>query len=140
LVTHPDAVERAVISSAATYPQPQPDVAWPFGMGALHAEIQWDENSTTIVDINPDEQKWLEATQIPLTVIVGMNDTSELPSFPGQKGSNRLTIAQNWVSDMALFARGNGFESQFQFEMIPGAGHSMIGLLPHSQEALISER
>lgn len=109
-------------------------------MGALHTEIQWDEDTTTIVDINPDEQKWLEATQIPLAVIVGMNDNSELPSFPGQKGSNRFTIAQNWVSDMALFARENGFESQFQFEMIPGAGYSMGSLIPYSQEALVSEK
>ena len=136
LVTHPDAVERAVISSAATYPQPQPDVAWPFGMGELHAQLEWDETTTTTVDIFPDKQKWLSATQIPLTVIVGVNDTSELPDFPGQKGNNRFSIARNWVADMAAFAEENGLESQFQFEMVPGAGHSMSGLVPYSQNAL----
>ena len=136
IVTHPEVVERVVISSAATYPQPQSDVAWPFGMGELHTRIQWDENTITTVNIIPDRQKWLAATQIPLTIIVGMNDTSELPSFPGQKGNNRFAIAQNWISDMAAFAEENELESRFQFEMIPGTGHSMSGLILYSQEAL----
>jgi poly(3-hydroxybutyrate) depolymerase len=33
LVTHPDLVRRAVITAAATYPQPDPEIAWPFGLG-----------------------------------------------------------------------------------------------------------
>jgi len=137
LVTHPEHVKKAVITSAATYPQPSTDVAWPFGMGELHAEIEWDEDTINQVDIVPDQQKWLAATQIPLTVIVGLNDTSELPSFPGQKGKNRFVIGRNWVHDMHVFAQENGLESRFQFEIIPGKGHSMSGLIPYSQEALV---
>lgn len=137
LVTHPDQVKQAVITSAATYPQPNPDIAWPFGMGELNTDIEWDANTINHVDIVPDKQKWLAAAQIPLTVIVGLNDTAELPAYPGQKGNNRFGIGQNWVLDMQKFAEENGLESRIKFEMIPGKGHSMTQLIPYSQEALI---
>jgi pimeloyl-ACP methyl ester carboxylesterase len=138
LVTHPESVKRVVITAAATYPQPTTEVAWPFGMGELHADIEWDADTVRRVDIEPDKEKWLAATQVPLTVIVGLNDTAELPAvyIPGQKGRNRLAIARNWVKDMAAFAEANGLESQFKIEMIPGRGHSMGGLVPYSQGAL----
>jgi pimeloyl-ACP methyl ester carboxylesterase len=141
LVTHPETVKKAVITSAATYPQPTTEVAWPFGMGELHTDIEWDTDTLKHVDIVPDKQKWLAATQIPLTVIVGLNDTAELSSslIPGQKGKNRYVIARNWIQDMAAFAEANGLESHFNLEIIPGQGHSMIGLMPYSQEALISQ-
>jgi hypothetical protein len=76
------------------------------------------------------------ATQVPLTVIVGLNDTSELPPYPGQKGKNRFAIGRNWVRDMAAFALENGRESRFRVEIVPRKGHSMAGLLPFAQRAL----
>jgi poly(3-hydroxybutyrate) depolymerase len=141
LVTHPESVKAAVISSAATYPQPTTEVAWPFGMGELHADVEWDPDITQQVDIVPDKATWLAATQVPLTVIVGLNDTGELPAslIPGQKGENRYVIARNWVADMATFAEANGLESRFRFMIVPGIGHSMTGLMPYSQEALVSQ-
>jgi hypothetical protein len=141
LVTHPETVKKAVITSAATYPQPTTEVAWPFGMGELHTDIEWDSETIKPVDIVPEKQKWLAATQIPLKVYVGLNDTAELPSslLPGQKGRNRIVIASNWVKDMAAFAEANGLESRFKLGIIPGLGHNMIGLIPYSQEALVSE-
>ena len=141
LVSHPETVQRAVITSAATYPQPDVGLKWPFGMDELHADIEWDEDTTNHVDIVPEKQKWLDATQIQLSVIVGMNDTAELPIelIPGQKGKNRITIARNWIKDMNAFAASNGVESKFKLELIPGVGHSMSQLLPYSQNALLSE-
>jgi hypothetical protein len=118
------------------------EVAWPFGLGELNAEVEWDTDTSTRVDIVPDRQKWLAASQAPLTVIVGLEDTAELPLgyVPGQKGRDQVTIAQSWVADMAAFAEENGLESRFEIDIIPGVGHSMSGLLPYSQEALISHR
>jgi acetyl esterase/lipase len=142
LVTHPESVKKAVITAAATYPQPNTEVAWPFGMGELHKDIEWDEDTVRQVDIEPDKQKWLAATQVPLTVIVGLNDMAGLPPslIPGQRGNNRLLIAQNWIEDMATFAEENGLTSHFTFDIIAGKGHTMSGLLAFSQEALVSER
>jgi hypothetical protein len=141
LVTHPERVEKAAITAAATYPQPNSEIAWPFGMGELHADIEWDSETIKQMDIVPDEEKWLSATQIPLTVIVGLNDTAELPAslIPGQKGRNRYVIARNWVQDMAAFAEENRQESRFKLEIVPGIGHTMSGLLSYSQAALVSE-
>jgi hypothetical protein len=134
-------VERAVITSAATYPQPDLEVAWPWGMGELHADIEWDADTVKRVDVVPDQEKWLAATQVPLNVIVGLEDRAELPLslIPGQRGRNRFTIARNWVGDMAAFAEERGRASRYQFHVIPGQGHSMVGLLPYSQEALAAE-
>jgi hypothetical protein len=141
VVTHPEQVKAAVITSAATYPQPAIEVAWPFGMGELDTEIVWDGETSQAVNVVPDKEKWLEATQVPLTVIVGLNDTEELPAslIPGQKGKNRCVIGQNWVQDMALFAESNGLESRCKLSVVPGIGHSMSGLLSYSQAALLSE-
>jgi poly(3-hydroxybutyrate) depolymerase len=140
LVTHPESVKKALITAAATYPQPTTEVAWPFGMGELHADIEWDAETINHVDIAPDKQKWLAATQVPLTVIVGLNDTEELPVelIPGQKGRNRYIIAQNWIQDMATFAEANGLKSRFKLTIVPGRGHSMSGLIPYSQGALVA--
>jgi hypothetical protein len=109
-------------------------------MGELHTDIEWDSETIEHVDVVPDKQKWLAATQIPLTVIVGLNDTAELPSdlIPDQKGKNRFTIARNWIQDISIFAEANGLESRFKLNIIPGKGHSMSGLSSYSQEALLS--
>lgn len=57
LVTHPEVVNKAVISSAATYPQPTTEVTWPFDMGELHTDIEWDTDTIKPADIVPDKQK-----------------------------------------------------------------------------------
>lgn len=110
-------------------------------MGELHTDIEWEDGTTNTVNIVPDVQQWLDAAQIPLNVIVGLNDTSPIQEelLPGQKGSNRLTIARNWIKDMNAFAELHGVTSAFTIGMIPGIGHSMIGLLPYSQKALLSK-
>ncbi|MEJ2212199.1 MAG: hypothetical protein P8129_24685, partial [Anaerolineae bacterium] len=88
-----------------------------------------------------DRNQWLAATQRPVTVIVGLRDIGELPSehIPGQRGKNRLSIGRRWVQAMASFAETNGLESQFNFEIVPGQGHGMSGLMEYSEAALISQ-
>jgi len=139
LVTHPERVKRAVITAALTYPQPNSYVAWPYGMGELHTEIEWDAHTVRQEDVIPDLQKWLEATQIPVTVLVGQNDVSKQLQRPGQKGTNRLVIGKNWVDDMKALAVDYDLECDYKFSTIPGKGHSMYGLVEFSQEAIISK-
>jgi len=81
----------------------------------------------------------LDATQVPVKVIVGLDDLEPQLSRPGQEGNVRLTIGQNWVKSMGEFSAENNLESQIVFEAIPGKGHSMLGLLPFCQDALIQE-
>lgn len=137
VMVHPDAVNKAVITSAATYPQPKEDIEWPFGMGELQAEIEWDENTLVQENVIPEKKKWLEATQIPLTVIIGLNDTAEQPERPGQKGKTRKTIGRNWVQDMKEFAEENEMVCEWEVELIPGVGHGDSGLVSYAQQAMI---
>jgi len=139
LVTHSELVERAVISAAVTYPQPDPAVSWPYGMGALSAEISWEDGTTAMVNIEPELDIWLAATQVQTSVIVGLNDLEPQLSRPGQEGRVRLAIGQNWVEAMGEYAVNHGMESRIIFEAIPGKGHSMLGLLPFCQGALIND-
>ena len=136
LVVHPELVERAVISASVTYPQPDTKVSWPYGLGGLSSEIEWEDGTITQIEISPDKEKWLDATQVQVKVIVGLNDLEPQISRPGQEGRVRLSIGQNWVEAMGEFATENGLESQIVFEAIPGKGHSMLGLLPFCQDAL----
>lgn len=141
IVTHPEMVKKAVITAAATYPQPDSEIGWPFGMGDLHTQIEWDLKTINRVDVLPDPETWLAATQVPLTVIVGLNDTAVLPAdlIPGQKGSDRITIAGNWVNDMTAWAAAQGVESQYKFSIIPGIDHSMSRLISFSRRAMLDE-
>ena len=59
--------------------------------------------------------------------------------LPGQKGRNRLSLARNLIQDLDDFAGENGLKSRFKFAVIPGKGHSMVGLLQYSKEALLLE-
>ena len=139
LVTHPELVERAVISAAVTYPQPDPALSWPYGMGALSSEIIWEDGTIAQVEVIPEVKKWLAATQVLVKVIVGLDDLEPQLSRPGQNGRVRLAIGQNWVEAMGVFAAENDLESRITFGAISGKGHSMLGLLPFCQAALTPE-
>jgi poly(3-hydroxybutyrate) depolymerase len=138
IVKHPGRVKGAVISAAATYPHPNPDVPWPYGLGEPQATVQWREpEHETALNFAPRPKDYLAAASLPVTVIVGLNDLGWQPDRPGQKGNQRFTIAHHWVRDMNRFAAQHGVESNIQLTLIPNLGHSSIGLLPYSQGALL---
>jgi len=138
VVTHPHRIKGAVITAPATYPQPNPDIAWPYGLDELHTRLQWHSpDAKTPVDVVPDLDNWLTATTLPVTVIVGMNDLEWQPDRTGQKGNSRVSIARNWVKDMNNFAAEHNVDGNIKLSLIPNLGHSSIGLLPHSEAALL---
>jgi hypothetical protein len=108
-------------------------------MGPLSGEIVWEDGTSAEVEVLPDPETWLKATQLPITVIVGLNDLEPQLSRPGQEGRVRPVIGKNWVEAMKVFAAEQGLESQIAFEAVPGAGHSMLGLLPYTHKALITD-
>ncbi len=137
IVRHPERVKRAVISAAATYPSPDPAVAWPDGMGKLHTTVRWEGAQTAVMlDFQPDTASWLKASTLPVTVVVGLNDTEAQPDRPGQMGNTRLVVARNWVRAMQALAEQHGLKSTIELSMVPGLGHSAGKLLPYCQAAL----
>jgi poly(3-hydroxybutyrate) depolymerase len=138
IVKHPGRVKGAVISAAATYPHPNLDVPWPYGLGEPQATVQWrDPDGETALDFAPCPEDYLAAARLPVTVVVGLNDLEWQPDRTGQRGNQRVAIARNWVQDMNRFAAQHGVESKIRLELIPNLGHSSIGLLPYSQGALL---
>jgi hypothetical protein len=104
--------------------------------GPLEEALRWtDPPAETAVLIYADPDTWLAGLAVPLTVLVGLNDLEPQLDWPGQRGNNRVVIAQHWVEEMAAFAEKHGVESQLSLSLIPKLGHSSYGLLPHSQQA-----
>ncbi len=111
-LAHPDRTLAAVMSSAGTYAYPDDEVDWPFGRRK-----------------SPNPDGFLEATQIPLRVIVGSEDLTDLSGQgTAQRGSTHLERARAWVEEMQQLARHNDMEAKIDFVVIPGARHSAWAL------------
>lgn len=137
LVTHPERLRGVVISAPVTYPHPDPEIAWPFGLGAFDGTLAWsDPPGETTAGVEPDPATWLAGVQVPATVVVGLNDLEPQLAWPGQRATNRVTIARDWVAEMEAWAAGQGVESRIELSMVPGVGHSAYGLLGYCQEAM----
>lgn len=112
VLAHPDRTLAAVISSAGTFAYPDDEVEWPFG--------RWK---------SPNPDGFLQATQIPLRVIVGSQDVTDLSAQGrGQRGTTHLERAQAWVEEMRQLAWDNDMEAKIEFVVIPGARHSAWAL------------
>ena len=112
VLAHPDRTLAAVISSAGTFAYPDDEVEWPFGRRK-----------------SPNPEGFLEATQIPLRVIVGSQDVTDLSDQGrGQRGSTHLQRAQAWVEEMRQLAWDNDMEAKIDYIVIPGAQHSAWAL------------
>jgi len=112
LVAHPDRVLAAVISSAGTFAYPDDTVDWPFGR----------RNS-------PNPEGFLEATQVPVRVIVGSEDDQDISNMGQyQRGSTHLQRAESWVEAMRELAWDNDLEANIEYIVVPGARHSAWAL------------
>ncbi len=105
VVRHPDRIKAAVISAAGRYAYPNSAVEWHYGMGPIRRRIEWADTGTeTNINIRPDPDGWIAAAQLPITVVVGDQDTEPQPQRPGQIGRTRIETAQSWVDEMNSFA------------------------------------
>ncbi len=112
LLAHSSRVLAAVISSAGTFAYPDDTVDWPFGMRGA-----------------PYPDGFLEATQIPVQVVVGTQDDKDISEMGlDQIGSTHLERAQTWVEAMKQLAEDNELESSIELVAIPGATHSAWAL------------
>jgi poly(3-hydroxybutyrate) depolymerase len=108
LVTHPDRVIAAAISSAGTFAYPDDSVEWPYGR----------LNS-------PNPEGFLAAAALPVRVISGSLDTEDLSDRgTGQRGNTAVERAYSWVEAMQALAYEHGMEPGVHGMTIPAAGHS----------------
>lgn len=143
LVRHPHRVAGAALAAPGRYAFPDPDVAWHYGMGRLRHEAHWDIADETLpVEADPDPDGWLEAACLPVTVVVGDEDTDPQPCRPGHceddwgDEATRIQIGRRWVERMNDLAERNGCRGRVGFRLVPGAGHHSTGLDDACQEVL----
>jgi pimeloyl-ACP methyl ester carboxylesterase len=127
LVVHPDLLDQVILSAPSTYPMPDLEIPWPYGMGratvkALLAlvggkEAAKEEGARFV----PIPDGWIgAATRTSVTVLVGSRDTERRPPTDGQQGSTRIQHADSWVKAMQQFARSHNKVSNIHSALIPG--------------------
>jgi pimeloyl-ACP methyl ester carboxylesterase len=139
VVRHPDRVRAAVISAAANFAWPNPEVAWQNGMGRLRRTMQWPGGPQQQVDITPDPEGWMKAAALPLTAVVGAKDTEPCKPITGQVGANHVERAVNWINEMNRFAREAGRPANARYLVVEGIGHTSRGLAPTCGRALLRQ-
>ncbi len=139
IVRHPERVIAAVISAAGRYTFPDANAPWPYGMGRLRRRLRWSNSQDAKqIDIQPDPSGWVAAAALPVTVVVGGDDTKRMTDRPGQKGSNRIEIARHWVEDMNRLGASEKRRKMFYLRVVPKIGHSSSRLTPYCIERLFS--
>jgi len=112
---HPARVERGVIGAAGWYTFPDPDVKYPRGLR---------QSSRQALDI-----AWPDFLRVPMTVIVGEGDIerddalNQTARIDRQQGENRLQRGRRWVETMRKTAADQGFDTQYDMELLPGTAH-----------------
>ncbi len=139
-LTHPQRVRAAVLSAPGRYAFPTGDAPWPYGMGRFTRTLDWGDGNKQRVVVEPDRDKWLQATELPIAVIVGAEDTEPQPDRPGHRGRTRIELARNWVADMCALARSEDRRPGIRHAVIDGIGHDSRRLTPACQQALLDLR
>jgi pimeloyl-ACP methyl ester carboxylesterase len=119
-MAHPHRVARAVFSASGWYTFPDARKRFPYGIRI----------SRDLPGVRFDPEEFL---QVPVTVIVGDQDTSteglRSTRRASRQGANRIERARNWVEAMRAAARACRIEPQVKLETIPGGGHSFSALM-----------
>lgn len=116
-LVHPQRVATAVASAPGSYAYPDPKLAWPFG---LHGA--------------PNPGGFIEASALPITILVGRQDLEPLPSEELQHGTNRVLRAENWVREMRELAEQNGRTPGIQLVLVQGLSHTSYELTPEAMQ------
>lgn len=139
VVMHPRRVATAVISAAGTFAFPDPEVAWTNGMQPLRRRIRWsDDEPWREIEIVPDPDGWVQAAQIPITVVVGARDTAPVDAIPGNPGRTHVERARAWVRAMNDLARAHGHVPRVRHVEVPDVGHDSARLTPACQRAMLA--
>ncbi len=119
LLTHPGAVQSAVLTAAGWWTLPTAGLQFPHGCGPVRQ----------MPAVRFDPLAWV---RIPLLVTVGDQDTERDPNLrqdpftDSQQGIHRMERAARWARCVEELAREHGCKSQVRFEVLPGAGHDFM--------------
>ncbi len=116
-MANPHRVAGAVIASAGWYTFPDQAKRYPYGlrMNRRHPGIRFDAE---------------EFLQIPMTVIVGKDDDSQVglrrtSRIDREQGTTRVERARRWVAAMHAAAAAHKLESKVSYEEVENCDHSL---------------
>jgi poly(3-hydroxybutyrate) depolymerase len=120
-LAHPHRVARVVVVGSGWYTFPNPRARFPYGI----------RRSAELPGVRFDPEEFL---QIPITVIVGEQDTEtsslrNTPRVNRQQGRTRVERARRWVEAMRETAQARGIEPRVTLETIPGGQHEFASLM-----------
>lgn len=127
LVVHPQRLNGVVLSAPAIYAMPDPDATWPTGMKERRRVLQWG-NVEKVFEISHKVETWVQAAQVPLTVVIGTDDIKKLGNQPQQGGWTRVDRARHYVKQMKSFASDHGVSPGVSIVTVPGVGHDSARL------------
>ncbi|WP_418286167.1 alpha/beta fold hydrolase [Halorubrum sp. DTA46] len=79
LVRHPERLLGVVLSAPGRYAFPDEEAPWHYGMGSIEHESSWNDDEPLEVDVTPDPEGWVQATGLPVSVIIGDRDRDSQP-------------------------------------------------------------
>lgn len=139
-VMHAERLKAAVISAAGSYAFPDTKAVWADGMQPFRRAMAWDKDAKPrLVDIRPDPSGWLEASQLPITVLVGDGDETRVFQSPTQKGTDMVSRARCWVEEMNALAKSHEKVGRVRLVVVPGVGHNSAQLRPAGIRCLFPE-
>ncbi len=139
LVRHPERVIAAAFSAPAWFAQPSTEHQWPYGIGRRTFTAQWPgELQKKRIDIQPDPNGWLLASQRPVAVIVGELDLKPIRHVPGIGGDTHVDRAKHWVQAMKQYTRQFGKNSQIELKLVSEVGHNYGKLARECQNFLMN--
>lgn len=128
---YPDLVGRLCLTAPGWWTFPEPEVAWPFGMGAAArrrgVEGLW---------LRANLRRFLDRE---IVVTVGSEDTKRDANLrkgamiDALQGPTRVDRARNWVRAMRSAARGVGLHPKISFDLLAGCGHSFSTCVVQAQ-------
>lgn len=116
-MANPERVASYVIGAAGWYTFPDASIPFPRGTRAAHC----------FDDVCFEPQRYL---RVPALVLVGERDIHEGTALrrsarlDAQQGETRLERGENWVEAMRTAARHEGYDTPFEFAVLPRSGHS----------------
>ena len=111
-------------------------IPWPDGMKAVRARLPWKGlDPAPVVEVKPNPSDWLKAAVLPITVIIGANDTMPLPGQMPGKPTTRVGLAQAWVDEMTGLVRAPG-KSGVKLIVLAGEPHGSPAMRERAAQEL----
>jgi len=115
---YPERIGRLAIASAGWYTLPDREEVFPYGLAPYKSKKRRAQ---------PDLEACL---RIPTLVLVGEGDVlrdpglRKDPAIDQHQGLTRVERASRWTMAMRKAAMDRGIRSDFEFQLVPGCGHS----------------